>query len=155
MTLFLTWQSAEINSRPLTRRQSPLKEGCIHRMAARLFFKGKVVSTRYLIPPWFVPQSQQRSTGPGDFSSSVSDPSFLYLRCGSTLRFLLTINNLAFAWSSFSKLSDRWRKTVSTRFYLTLRTNQSKALMLFRLLCCLNWSVDPRDTVEVLFLSLD
>lgn len=37
MTLFLTWQSAELNSRPLTRRQSPLKEGSIHQMAGGLF----------------------------------------------------------------------------------------------------------------------
>lgn len=45
MTLFLTWQSAELNSRPLTSRQSTLKEGCLHRMAAELFFKGKVVDS--------------------------------------------------------------------------------------------------------------
>lgn len=33
MTLFLTWQSAELNSGPLTRRKSPLKEGYMLRVA--------------------------------------------------------------------------------------------------------------------------
>lgn len=42
MTLFLTWQSAELNSRPLTRRRSPLKEACKRRTAAGLsFLKGE------------------------------------------------------------------------------------------------------------------
>ena len=59
MTLFLTWQSAELNSRPLTRRQLPLKEGCTDRMAG--LFKLKVVGTQPLTLLWLVPQSLQRS----------------------------------------------------------------------------------------------
>lgn len=56
MTLFLTWQSAELNSRPLTSRQSTLKEGCMHRKAAGLF-KGKVVGSHHRILLGLTPQS--------------------------------------------------------------------------------------------------
>lgn len=48
MTLFLTWQSAELNSRALTRRQAPLEEGCRRSVAGGLCFGGEVVSARSL-----------------------------------------------------------------------------------------------------------
>lgn len=145
MTLFLTWQSAELNSRPLTRRQSPLKERRIHRMAGGLSFKGKVITTHYWILPWLIPQSSQGFAGhwfsyTGLHSFSALFRFILHLHHGSTtstFRFLFNINNLALAWSLFSKHSVRWSKTVSTCFYLTLRTSQSKALML--LLCFVVW----------------
>lgn len=48
MTLFLTWQSAELNSRALIRRQAPLEEGCRCNVAGGLCFREEVVSARSL-----------------------------------------------------------------------------------------------------------
>lgn len=169
MTLFLTWQSAELNSRPLTRRQSP-PEGNIHtqngkrtllerELGTRIFLNTPVVTLALYLNGAIV--FSLESTGlwfswTRFHAFPVLFLLILYLhRCStiSTLRFLLNINNAAFAWSSFSKRSVRWSKAVSTHFYLILWTSQSKGIDVISTLCCWNWSVVPWDTVEFLFLS--
>lgn len=76
----------------------------------------------------------------------------LWLHSRINIKISLEYQLFSFCLEFIFKALSQMKKCISVLLSV-LRTDQSEAVI--PLLCCLNWSVDPRDTAEVLFLSLD
>lgn len=137
----IVFDSAKCWAHQQTTNEEPITpEGRMHRMAGGLFFKGEahLQQSCGLAPP-----PLQTFTSDGHVRTSVC--SALKIFCW------ISIIQLSLGVDFQSSQMKNWIKWL-------LSESENKPIGLTDVtspLCCLNWRVDPRDVVEVVFLSLD
>lgn len=134
----------------LTRRRSPLKEGCTQRMAGGPFFKVKVVSSHCVKLLWLLLDINLLRFSFSMFFLLY----FIFVLCFSinikiSLRYKLFSFCLEFLFKGLSL------KKNCINFNPTVRTNQSKSLMLFLWFVVWIGELIPKTQQRFVFLFLD